>query len=88
LELAVQVPTMLLLFCAALDPQKDSQVDVKMHQQLQRRRQRTFPLVLLAFVLSHGIAAAQGLTGALIGTVKDDQGAFLRVPSFAWARQR
>ena len=58
-----------------------------MHEQLPLRRQRTVLLVLLTLVLSHGIAAAQGLTGALIGTVKDDQGGVLALPSFASARQ-
>ena len=48
-----------------------------MHGQLPIRRQRTVLLVLVAFVLLHGVAAAQGLTGALIGTVKDDQGGVL-----------
>src|SRR5829696_5457402 len=52
-------------------------MDVRTHQQLGVRRQRTVLLALLAFALSHGIAAAQGLTGALIGTVKDDQGGVL-----------
>jgi hypothetical protein len=52
-------------------------VDVKVHRQLPIRRQKTVLLVLLAFVLSPGVAAAQGLTGALIGTVKDDQGGVL-----------
>jgi hypothetical protein len=44
-----------------------------MHEQRPIRRQRTVPLALVALVLSHGVAAAQGLTGALIGTVKDAQ---------------
>jgi hypothetical protein len=56
---------------------KDSQMDVKMHEQPPIRRQRPVLLVLVAFVLFHGVAAAQGLTGALIGTVKDDQGGVL-----------
>jgi hypothetical protein len=34
-------------------------------------------LVLVAVVLLHQVAAAQGLTGALIGTVRDDQGGVL-----------
>ena len=50
-------------------------MDVSMHKQLPIRRQRTVLMILLAVVLSHSVAAAQGLTGALIGTVKDDQGA-------------
>ena len=48
-----------------------------MHEQRPIRRQRTVLLVLLAFVLSHSVAAAQGMTGGLIGTVKDDQGGVL-----------
>ena len=52
-------------------------MDVKMYEQPPIRRQRTVLLVLVAFVLLHGLAAAQGLTGALIGTVKDDQGGVL-----------
>ena len=52
-------------------------MDVKMHEKLPRRRQRTVLLVLVALVLLHGVPAAQGLTGALIGTVKDDQGGVL-----------
>ena len=49
-----------------------------MPKQLPIRRQKTvLSLVLVAIVLSHGAAAAQGLTGALIGTVKDDQGGVL-----------
>ena len=56
---------------------KDSQVDVKMHEQLPIRRPRTVVFALVAIVLCHGVAAAQGLTGALIGTVKDDQGGLL-----------
>jgi hypothetical protein len=61
-------------------------VDMKMHEQLPIRRQSTVPLVLVAFVLLQGVAAAQGLTGALIGTVKDAQesavsGATVRVSS-------
>jgi hypothetical protein len=53
-------------------------VDGKMHEQLRIRRPGTaLSLGLLAFVLLHGVAAAQGLTGALIGTVKDDQGGVL-----------
>jgi hypothetical protein len=34
-------------------------------------------LLLVALALSSGLAAAQGLTGTLIGTVKDDQGGVL-----------
>ena len=52
-------------------------MDVKTHKQLPICRQRTVLSVLLALVLLHGVAAAQGLTGALIGTVKDDQGGVL-----------
>ena len=52
-------------------------MDVKIHKHFPRRL-RTIPLVVLvALVLLHGVAAAQGLTGALIGTVKDDQGGVL-----------
>ena len=52
-------------------------MDVRVHEQLPSRRQRTGLFVLVALVLLHGVAAAQGLTGALIGTVKDDQGGVL-----------
>ena len=41
------------------------------------RRGAVLWLVLVALVLSHGVADAQGLTGALIGTVKDNQGGVL-----------
>jgi hypothetical protein len=34
-------------------------------------------LLLVALALSSDLAAAQGLTGTLIGTVKDDQGGVL-----------
>ena len=52
-------------------------MDVKIHKHFPRRL-RTIPLVVLvALVLLPGVAAAQGLTGALIGTVKDDQGGVL-----------
>ena len=44
-----------------------------MHEQRPIRRQRTVPSMLVALVLLQGVAAAQGLTGALIGTVKDAQ---------------
>ena len=47
-----------------------------MHEQPPIRRQRTV-LVFVAFLLLTGIAAAQGLTGTVIGTVKDDQGGVL-----------
>jgi hypothetical protein len=50
---------------------------MKMHEQLPIRRQTSVLLVLVAFLLLSGVAAAQGLTGALIGTVKDDQGGVL-----------
>jgi hypothetical protein len=75
----------LLLFHAA-SILEDSQVDVKMHEQLPIRRQRIVLLVLVALVLLPGIAPAQGLTGTLIGTVKDAQesavsGATVRVSS-------
>jgi hypothetical protein len=50
---------------------------MKVHEQVAIRRQRTVLLVLVAFLLLHGIAAGQGLTGVLIGTVKDDQGGVL-----------
>ena len=48
-----------------------------MHRQLPGRWRRAVLLMPLALVLSHGVAAAQGLTGALIGTVKDDKGGVL-----------
>ena len=48
-----------------------------MHEQLPICRQRTVVLVLVAFVLLGGVVTAQGLTGALIGTVKDEQGGVL-----------
>ncbi|MEO6212173.1 MAG: TonB-dependent receptor, partial [Vicinamibacterales bacterium] len=51
-------------------------MDIKMHGRFSICRQRMSP-VILAFVLLHGVAAAQGLTGALIGTVRDDQGGVL-----------
>ena len=35
------------------------------------------PLLLAGVLLLQGLAAAQGLTGALIGTVKDDRGGVL-----------
>ena len=38
---------------------------------------RFFSAFLAAFLISSGPAAAQGLTGALVGTVKDEQGAAL-----------
>ena len=38
---------------------------------------RFFFAFLAAFLISSGPAAAQGLTGALVGTVKDEQGAAL-----------
>src|SRR5687767_12547736 len=47
-----------------------------MHEQRPIHGQRTL-LALVALLLLHGIAAAQGLTGTLIGTVKDDQGGVL-----------
>src|SRR5687767_14416787 len=40
-------------------------------------RQRPFLLVVAACLLLPGMAGAQGLTGALIGTVKDAQGGVL-----------
>ena len=48
-----------------------------MHEQLPIRRQTSVLSALVAFLLLSGVAAAQGLTGALIGTVKDDQGGVL-----------
>ena len=49
-----------------------------MHDQLPKRRRGTaLSLALLAFAIWHGAAAAQGLTGALFGTVRDDQGGVL-----------
>ena len=66
-----------LVLHAALDPQEGLSVNLKTHRQVSIRRHRTVLLVILSFVLSHGVAAAQGLTGALIGTVKDDQGGVL-----------
>jgi Carboxypeptidase regulatory-like domain len=69
----------MMLYCSTPPSirRKDSRVDVKMHEQPPIRRQRTVLLMLVAFVLLHGVAAAQDLTGALIGTVKDGQGGVL-----------
>jgi len=52
-------------------------MNARMHERRPICRQRTVLLVLVAVVLLHGVGAAQGLTGALIGTVKDDQGGVL-----------
>ena len=41
------------------------------------RRHRSLLLVAVAALLLPGIVVAQGLTGDLIGTVKDDQGGIL-----------
>ena len=52
-------------------------MDVNLPERFPIRRQRTFPLLLAGVLLLQGLAAAQGLTGALIGTVKDDRGGVL-----------
>ena len=49
-------------------------MNAKVHERRPICRQRTVLLVLVAFVVLHGVAAAQGLTGTLIGTVRDNQG--------------
>src|SRR5258705_2715672 len=53
-------------------------MDIQMRMQsLTRWRRCLLPSVALACVLLPWIAAAQALTGALVGTVKDEQGAVL-----------
>jgi hypothetical protein len=74
--MAVHGAMTLLLFHAALNPQgRTLEVEVKMYEQCPIRRQREVLLVLVAFVLLHGLAAAQGLTGTLIGTARTTRGA-------------
>src|SRR5437763_15123824 len=52
-------------------------MDIKRRPSTSRLRRNVSVLVLAASVLAPVTGAAQGLTGALIGTVKDDQGGIL-----------
>ena len=67
---------MLLLFGDTPMDRKDSRVCMKKLARLwtQRRISAVVPTVIV-YVLLSAMASAQGLTGALIGTVADDQGA-------------
>lgn len=64
-------------------------VDIKTQRLLATRLQRCLLLfVVAACILLPRVTAAQGLTGAIIGTVKDDQGGSGRIAYLAGERHR
>ena len=63
--------------CSTNRRQSSAGMDVNRHPSPNNRVQRSLILLAVACVLLPRIGATQGLTGALIGTVKDNQGGAL-----------